>query len=142
MGAIPFPPTGFIRRRERFSKQFITPIRQGNTRLEGRLQQLTSPFILRRSKKEVAPELPPLTEETIFCDMTEEQHNYYEQEKNSLRNILLQQPQHQDRLHSFSILNGILRLRQLSCHPQLVFPISPEYRENGTDHRNLRHLAK
>lgn len=105
-----------------FQKQFITPIRQGNTRIEGRLQQLTSPFILRRSKKEVAPELPPLTEETIFCDMTEEQHNYYEQEKNSLRNILLQQPQHIDRFHSFSILNGILRLRQLSCHPQLVFP--------------------
>ena len=70
----------------------------------------------------MAPELPPLTEETIFCDMTEEQHNYYEQEKNSLRNILLQQPQHIDRFHSFSILNGILRLRQLSCHPQLVFP--------------------
>lgn len=105
-----------------FQKQFIAPIRQGNTRLEGRLQQLISPFILRRSKKEVAPELPPLTEETVFCDMTEEQHNYYEQEKNSLRNILLRQPQHKDRLHSFSILNGILRLRQLSCHPQLVFP--------------------
>ena len=105
-----------------FQKQFIIPIRQGNTRIEGRLQQLTSPFILRRSKKEVAPELPPLTEEIIFCDMSEEQHNYYEQEKNSLRNILLQQPQHKDRLNSFSILNGILRLRQLSCHPQLVSP--------------------
>ncbi|MDD3036364.1 DEAD/DEAH box helicase [Bacteroides sp.] len=105
-----------------FHKQFIVPIRQGNTRLEGRLQQLISPFILRRNKKEVAPELPPLTEETIYCEMTEEQHSCYELEKNSLRNILLRQSHHTDRLHSFSILNGILRLRQLSCHPHLVFP--------------------
>ena len=90
--------------------------------MEKRLQQLIAPFILRRSKSEVAPELPPLTEETIYCDMSEEQSESYEQEKNSLRNILLQQPENRDRFHTFSILNGILRLRQLSCHPQLIFP--------------------
>lgn len=105
-----------------FQKQFIIPIRQGNARMEKRLQQLIAPFILRRSKSEVAPELPPLTEETIYCDMSEEQGESYEQEKNSLRNILLQQPESQDRFHTFSILNGILRLRQLACHPQLIFP--------------------
>ncbi len=105
-----------------FQKQFAMPIRQGNTRIENQLQQLIAPFILRRSKKEVAPELPELTEEIIYCGMTEEQKTCYEHEKNSLRNSLLQQPQHTDRLHSFSVLNGILRLRQLSCHPQLILP--------------------
>ena len=105
-----------------FHKQFIIPIRQGNVRMEKRLQQIIAPFILRRSKSEVAPELPPLTEETIYCDMPEEQNTLYEQEKNSLRNILLQHPQNMDKLHSFSILNGILRLRQLACHPQLIYP--------------------
>ena len=105
-----------------FQKQFIMPIRQGNERVRMQLQQLTAPFILRRSKKEVAPELPELTEETIYCDMTEEQNTCYEQEKNSLRNILLQHSQSTNRLHSFSVLNGILRLRQLSCHPQLILP--------------------
>lgn len=105
-----------------FQKQFIIPIRQGNARVEMQLQQLIAPFILRRSKKEVAPELPELIEETIYCDMTEEQNTCYEQEKNSLRNILLQHTQSTDRLHSFSVLNGILRLRQLSCHPQLILP--------------------
>lgn len=64
-----------------FQKQFIMPIRQGNERVRVQLQQLTAPFILRRSKKEVAPELPELTEETIYCDMTEEQNTCYEQEK-------------------------------------------------------------
>ena len=102
-----------------FQKQFIMPIRQGNERVRVQLQQLTAPFILRRSKKEVAPELPELTEETIYCDMTEEQNTCYEQEKNSLRNILLQHPQSTNRLHSFSVLNGILRLRQLSCMSSL-----------------------
>lgn len=105
-----------------FQKRFMLPIRQGDTRIEAQLQQLIAPFILRRSKREVAPELPPLTEETIYCDMTEEQNTWYEQEKNSLRNILLQHPQSTDKLHSFSVLNGILRLRQLACHPQLIFP--------------------
>lgn len=105
-----------------FQKQFINPIRLGNIRMEVRLQQLISPFILRRSKSEVAPELPSLTEETIFCEMSEEQHLHYEQEKNSIRNMLLQQPNLSDNRHAFSILNGILRLRQLASHPQLVFP--------------------
>lgn len=105
-----------------FQKQFMAPIRQGNTRTETHLQQLIAPFILRRSKREVAPELPPLTEETIRCDMTEEQYAFYEHEKNSLRNTLLQQPKTLDRHHAFNILNGILRLRQLACHPQLIFP--------------------
>ena len=105
-----------------FHKQFIVPIRQGNLRMEARLQQLLSPFILRRSKREVAPELPPLTEETIYCEMDEAQQTYYEQEKNSLRNILLQQSRELDRHSAFSILNGILRLRQLACHPLLIFP--------------------
>ena len=58
--------------------------------MELRLRQLISPFILRRSKNEVAPELPPLTEEIIYCDMTEKQNEIYQQEKNSLRNTLLQ----------------------------------------------------
>ena len=105
-----------------FIQPDLLPIRQGNERVRVQLQQLTAPFILRRSKKEVAPELPELTEETIYCDMTEEQNTCYEQEKNSLRNILLQHPQSTNRLHSFSVLNGILRLRQLSCHPQLILP--------------------
>lgn len=105
-----------------FQKQFIAPIRQGNIRMEKRLQQLIAPFILRRSKREVAPELPALTEETIYCDMPDEQSECYELEKNSLRNILLQQPESKDRFSTFSILNGILRLRQLACHPKLIFP--------------------
>lgn len=105
-----------------FQKHFINPIRQGNQRTGLRLQQLINPFILRRSKREVAPELPPLTEEIIYCEMTEKQDELYRKEKNSLRNILLQQNQSTEKHQNLTILNGILRLRQLSCHPHLVIP--------------------
>lgn len=105
-----------------FNKRFIHSIRQGNTRTEVQLRQLISPFILRRSKKEVAPELPALTEEIIYCDMTDEQDTIYQQEKNSLRNVLLELKSSQEKHQSLTVLNGILRLRQLACHPQLICP--------------------
>lgn len=103
-----------------FSKHFIAPIRLGSHCMETRLRQLITPFILRRSKSEVAPELPPLTEETIHCSMTDEQSTLYLQEKNSLRNSLLQLSEHQEKHQSLTVLNGISRLRQLACHPSMT----------------------
>lgn len=105
-----------------FNKHFIAPIRQGANSARVRLRQLITPFILRRSKHEVAPELPPLTEEMICCSMTDEQNILYQQEKNSLRNILLQLNGHQERHQSLTVLNGISRLRQLACHPSMISP--------------------
>lgn len=107
-----------------FTKQFINPIKLGDDRMQLRLRQLISPFILRRSKSEVAPELPPLTEEIIYCDMPESQEEVYSQEKNSLRNTLLQLNSSQKQHQQFTVLNGISRLRQLACHPQMIFPDS------------------
>lgn len=104
-----------------FTKQFINPIKQGNSRMELRLRQLITPFILRRSKSEVAPELPPLTEEIIYCDMPESQNEIYLQEKNSLRNTLLQLSPNKKQHQQFTVLNGISRLRQLACHPRMIF---------------------
>lgn len=105
-----------------FNRQFIAPIRQSNGFMEERLRQLISPFILRRTKSEVAPELPSLTEETIYCNMSETQNEIYQKEKNSLRNSLLKITVDKERPKPLTVLNGILRLRQLSCHPQMIFP--------------------
>lgn len=104
-----------------FSKQFVNAIRQGDERMKFRLRQLISPFILRRSKQEVAPELPSLTEEVIYCDMAKKQNELYQHEKNSLRNILLEQTVEKGQ-QPLIVLNGILRLRQLACHPQMILP--------------------
>ena len=75
--------------------------------MKDRLRQLITPFILRRSKQEVTPELPSLTEEVVYCDMTERQNELYQHEKNSLRNILLEQTAEKGQ-QSFTVLNGIL----------------------------------
>lgn len=103
-----------------FQKQFITPIKQGNERIEATLHRLIQPFILRRCKEEVAPELPPLTEEIIYCEMAEDQKELYGKEKNSLRNVLLQLKTTQEKASNFTVLNGITHLRQLACHPRMA----------------------
>ncbi|NDW12092.1 DEAD/DEAH box helicase [Bacteroides sp. 214] len=105
-----------------FTKHFMLPIKQGNPRIESRLQKLITPYILRRSKEEVAPELPALTEEIIYCGMTEEQHDLYNKEKNKLRNLLLETDNSKEKNRSLTALNGITLLRQLASHPRMVFP--------------------
>jgi SNF2 family DNA or RNA helicase len=103
-----------------FQRLFINPIKQGDKRIEAKLQHLITPFFLRRCKEEVAPELPPLTEEIIYCEMMEKQKEAYEKEKNSLRNLLFQLKVGAERASNFTVLEGINRLRQLACHPRMI----------------------
>lgn len=103
-----------------YQKQYINPIKQGNQRIEQKLLKLISPFILRRSKQEVAPELPSLTEEVIYCEMTDDQKDIYQNEKNGLRNLLLQHQRQKENRNNLIVLNGIMQLRQLASHPGMV----------------------
>lgn len=103
-----------------FGKQYLIPVRQGDKLREQRLLKLITPYILRRKKEEVAPELPELTVETIYCGMSGEQQEIYLNEKNKLRNMLLElstKSTHQ----SLTALNGIVKLRQLASHPKMIF---------------------
>jgi SNF2 family DNA or RNA helicase len=83
------------------------------------LKKLTAPYILRRNKKEVLQELPPLNEVNILCDMTSGQERLYEQEKSKQRNQLLEveviSPQH--RMH---VLKALMRLRLIAIDPQII----------------------
>ncbi len=117
-----FIQPGLLGSEKDFQAHYIQPIRMGNALQALRLKQLISPFILRRNKKEVAPELPALTEEVILCDMSSAQEEVYKEEKNSLRNLLLHETEREQPAHSLTVLNGITRLRQLACHPRLVLP--------------------
>ncbi|WP_308549812.1 DEAD/DEAH box helicase [uncultured Parabacteroides sp.] len=108
-----------------FRNRFINPVvKEGNERARQRLQQLIRPFFLRRTKEQVAPELPPLMEEVVYCGMSEEQQEVYTKEKNTLRNSLLEE-WHKNKIIA---LNGITRLRQLANHPGMIFP---EYTGNS-----------
>ena len=101
-----------------FRERFINPItKEGNKLAKERLLQLIRPFFLRRTKRQVAPELPELTEEVVYCEMGVDQKEVYKKEKNTLRNSLLKEWSK----NRILALNGILRLRQLACHPGMLY---------------------
>jgi superfamily II DNA or RNA helicase len=104
-----------------FKKRYVVPLNKENEKQEKALLHLIQPFILRRTKSEVAPELPPLTEETVYCDMCDEQAEYYESEKNRIRNNLISDEILFDRKKIPVIaLQGLTRLRLLANHPRFV----------------------
>lgn len=105
-----------------FKRYFITPIEKNNDEnMRKKLIKLINPFILRRTKKEVLTELPPLTEQTIKCELSEEQEKIYEEEKSTIRNKILElHEKNQLRKSSLFILQGLNRLRQISNHPQML----------------------
>jgi len=79
------------------------------------------PFILRRTKEEVARDLPPLTEQTIICPMSPSQESLYEREKSVVRNAILANIESNGiEKSSLVILQGMTRLRQIANHPRLV----------------------
>lgn len=79
------------------------------------------PFILRRTKKEVAAELPDRLEETIYCDMDDEQRRLYDELRLHYRDSLLGLVQDKGLARSkMHVLEALLRLRQAACHPALL----------------------
>lgn len=105
-----------------FQSAFQIPIEKHNDESKKeRLQQLIAPFILRRTKQEVAKELPELSEQVIRCDMNEVQETFYEREKSKARNLVLENiNSHGLRKASMQILQSLMRLRQIANHPLLV----------------------
>ncbi|MFH1160400.1 MAG: DEAD/DEAH box helicase, partial [bacterium] len=91
-----------------------------------RLKRIVAPFILRRTKQEVEPDLPPLTIENWYCNMDEPQSSRYESEKSAVRNEVLHQIETgSSSLASVTVLKALIRLRQLANHPGLIDPEYP-----------------
>lgn len=105
-----------------FQRYFITPIEKHNSKEQReKLQVLIRPFVLRRTKEEVAQDLPPLMEQVVVCEMNENQQHTYETEKSIIRNSILAGIEQEGVKNSgMIILRGLTRLRQLANHPKLV----------------------
>ncbi len=104
-----------------FKNKFATAIEKFKSEeREKQLQVLIQPFILRRTKDAVAKDLPPLTEQTIYCDMTPEQQKVYEREKSGIRNELLKVMSNPGKETGLMALQALTRLRQLAIHPKLI----------------------
>jgi superfamily II DNA or RNA helicase len=90
-----------------------------------RLSARVRPFLLRRTKSQVAKDLPDRIEEDLFCEMEGEQKTLYRAElKRAQHMLLLVKTQKEFSKERFHFLTSLLRLRQISCHPRLVKPDS------------------
>jgi superfamily II DNA or RNA helicase len=79
------------------------------------------PFFLRRTKQEVAPELPARVEQTIYCELEPEHRRHYDELLASYRRSLLKRVDRDGiKRSAVQVLEALLRLRQLACHPGLV----------------------
>ncbi|MET0500111.1 MAG: SNF2-related protein [Candidatus Binatia bacterium] len=113
--------------------EFLNPGMLGSAALFGRagrdpdadtrtlLARALRPFVLRRTKGQVARELPAKTEQTIFCDLEARERRLYDELRDYYRARLLHNggDESLSRL-KFQALEALLRLRQAACHPGLI----------------------
>jgi len=85
------------------------------------LARYLRPFILRRTKEQVAPELPDKVEQTLFCQLESRDRRRYDELKRYYQSTL-QQRIESDGLGKakIQVLEALLRLRQAACHPGLL----------------------
>ncbi len=99
-----------------FRARFVAPLDQGDHSAAERLLKLISLFVLRRLKRDVAPELPPRTDDTLWIELEPSERQRYD----ALESTLRADVEASESKNSLQILTAILRLRQAACHLGLV----------------------
>ena len=112
---------GLLGNLEYFKSEFGNPIeRRGDENASEFLRKMVYPFILRRTKAQVAPELPPRTERVVYADMEPAQRKLYDKTRDYYRAMLLGVIEEEGMNNArMKVLEGLLRLRQISNHPKL-----------------------
>lgn len=107
--------------RTAFDNRFSKPIGQGDEAAKNLLLRVIKPFILRRTKDTVAADLPEKQESIIHCEMTKPQAAVYARLRDHYRAEILSAVDEAGLNRSkMKVLEGLLRLRQVACHPGLV----------------------
>jgi SNF2 family DNA or RNA helicase len=106
-----------------FRREFAKPIEKlGDDEKQSALKKIIQPFILRRTKEMVATDLPPITEQTVYCEMTDEQAKLYDEEKSAVRNSILKSIASSGiEKSAIVVLQGLMKLRQISNHPAMAY---------------------
>lgn len=109
---------------------------------DDRLRAQVSPYILRRSKALVAPELPEKIEKVLFCEMDSEQRAMYNELKEKTQRAIfeLEMSGASDGKIRFKALTQLLRLRQICADPRLLDETALP--ENSAKLRVLRELIE
>ncbi len=137
---------------EFFKQEFSIPIDKfGEKEQKDHLRKLLYPFILRRTKEQVAKDLPEKQEMVLFCEMGEEQRKIYEAYRNDYRDKILGVVEEVGIQKSqLTILQGLMKLRQICDSPAIMkddekFPnasvkleeLGREITENISNHKAL-----
>ncbi len=137
---------------EFFRQEFAVPIDKfGEQDRKDHLRKLLFPFILRRTKEQVAKDLPDKTETILFCEMEDEQRKVYDAYRNDYRDKILGTIETQGIQRSqLTILQGLMKLRQICDSPAILnepdkYPnhsikldeLAREITENIGDHKAL-----
>lgn len=113
-----FAMPGVLGNRAQFLKRFDA---KDDPLARRRLAARVRPFLLRRTKGQVARDLPDRIEEDLLCEMEGTQQTLYRAElKRAQQMILGLKSNDQLNKQRFNILTSLLRLRQICCHPSLV----------------------
>ncbi len=113
---------GMLGSKEFFKEQFAKPVDKfQDEETKQHLRKLIYPFLLRRTKEQVAKDLPEKTEITMFCEMGKEQRAIYESYRNLYRSKILGTIENQGIEKSqFAILQGLMKLRQICDSPAIL----------------------
>jgi superfamily II DNA or RNA helicase len=113
-----FTNPGLLGGRADFQSRYATPIAAGNPEAGQRLRNKIRPFVLRRLKRDVLPELPPRTDSLLYVELDEGERAVYDAVRAATQKDVLEKLSHGGSvLHA---LEALLRLRQAACHSALV----------------------
>ncbi len=113
---------GLLGSREFFNNEFATPIDKfREADITQQLRQLIYPFMLRRTKEQVAKDLPEKTETILYCEMGTEQRKIYDAYRNTFASSILGMIDEKGIERSqFHILQGLTKLRQICDSPAIL----------------------
>jgi superfamily II DNA or RNA helicase len=101
--------------------------RRKDAKASERLGARLRPFLLRRTKSQVASDLPARSEEAMLCEMSADQERLYKEELARAQHLLLTSSSFEVLTRKrFAVLQALTRLRQICCHPQLANPENHE----------------
>ena len=101
-----------------FQERYVNPIASGNPEAAGRLRAKIRPFVLRRTKREVLPELPPRTDTVLHVELDEAERSVYDAVRVATKKHLAEKLAEGGGV--LAALEALLRLRQAACHTGLV----------------------
>lgn len=120
-GQLSFACPGLLGNKQYFRDIYSIPIDKFKNRKRSiELQQKVAPFILRRTKKQVATELPEKTEMILYCEMSVEQRAIYNKYEREFREFISSKDEEEIGKSSMHVLRGLTRLRQICNSPVLL----------------------